>query len=168
MITLEPEIIQGINPEANLHKAVVAEIHRILTQEGIKFILIEKFGLDIGVFIHNDGRDYARFVEMKAYVGSRGSGVGFGNSAGEGPQVELLLHSADELSIVESSVIWILGIGNRPKGCPHYAVFTSIKAKNAAMGMVKRGKQNNFRINDFKDGLITWAQVTDALYKFLL
>ena len=167
MITSEPDIIQSQNPEAGLHNAVVAEVRHILTQEGIAFILIEKFGLDVGVFIHNDGKDYVRFIEIKAFVGSRAGGVGFGNTSGECPQVDLLLHSPSELSIVDSSMLWLLGLGNRPKGSPRYSVFTSIQAKKAAMGIVQRGKQNNFRVNDFKNSLITWVQVSNELRQFL-
>lgn len=168
MTAPEPDITQGKNPEAQLHNATVAEVHYLLRQAGATFILIEKFGLDVGIFIEHDGRTYTRFIEVKAFVGSRAGGVGFGNGKGEGPQVDLLLHSPSELSIVDSSVLWLLGLGNQPKGSARYAVFTSIGAKKAAMGDVQRGKQNNLRVADFRSQLITWAQVTNALHQFVL
>ncbi len=80
--------------------------------------MIEKFGLDIGVFIRKDDREYARFIEIKTFVGSRKGEVGFGNQKGEGVQVDLLSHPQTELSIVDSSVLWILGFGDNPKGSP--------------------------------------------------
>lgn len=164
----EPEIVQNKNPEINLQNAIVAEIKQILNREGVTYILIEKFGLDIGVFIRKEDKEYTRFIEIKTFVGSRNGGVGFGNQEGTGIQVDLLSHSADELSIVDSSVLWILGFGNRPKGTPRYSLFSSIQGKQAAMGTVKVGKQNNFRISDLESNLITWAQVSTMLQNFLL
>ncbi len=168
MITPEPDIVQYQNPEASLQNAIVAEIKQILTREGVTFILIEKFGLDIGVFIQKEDKEYARFIEIKTFVGSRMGGVGFGNQKGEGVQVDLLSHSTNELSIVNSSVLWILGFDDHPKGTPLYSLFSSIQAKQAAMRTVKAGKQNNFRISDLKNNLITWTQVSTILQKFLL
>lgn len=168
MITPEPDIIKYQNPEESFQKAIVAEVRQILTQEGITFILIEKFGLDIGAFIHKGDRDYARFIEIKTFVGSRMGGVGFGNQRGEGVQVDLLSHSPSELTIIDLSVLWLLGFGDHPKGNPRYSLFSSIQARQAAMGIVKVGKQNNFRISDFKKRLITWVQVSIAIRQFLL
>lgn len=95
--------------------------------------------------------------------------MGFGNRRGEGVQVDLLLHSQNELSIVDSNVLWVLGFGDgdHPIGTPRYALFSSIQAKQAEMGSVARGKQNNLRINDFKNKLICWNQVSIMLQKFL-
>ncbi|MFC2028870.1 hypothetical protein ACFLTX_02975 [Chloroflexota bacterium] len=87
MISPEPDIVKHKNPEENLQKSIVAEVRKILTEENITFILIEKFGLDIGIFIHKDDKDYARFIELKTFVGSRIGGVGFGNQRGGGVQV---------------------------------------------------------------------------------
>jgi hypothetical protein len=167
MITAEPNILQGQNPEASLQTAIVAEVRQILDQAGITYILIERFGLDIGVFIRKGGIDYARFIELKAFVGSRMGGVGFGNNRGEGPQVDLLLNSPSDLAILDSSVLWILGFGNRPLGSPRYSLFTSVQAKKASMGVVNRGKQNNLRINDLMNSLVRWTEVSSALCEFL-
>ena len=40
--------------------------------------------------------------------------------------------------------------------------------REVAMGGVKKGKQNNFRVNDFNDELITWEQLCDEMRLFLL
>lgn len=168
MLTPEPVIIKGQDPELSLHNAIVAEVRRLLTQAGVKFLLLEEFGLDIAVFIQRDSRNYARFIEVKAFVGSRGGGVGFGNGTGKGSQVDLLLHSPQELQIVDSSIRWILGMGAIPAGSPRYAMFTNTQAKKASMGGVARGKQNNLRVSDFQKQLITWDDLSKILYRFLL
>ena len=168
MGTSEPNMVQGQNPEAALHRAIVSEARRVLVQGGYQFILVEKFGLDIGVFVEHNGQKYARFIEVKAFVGSRAGGVGFGNSKGSGPQVDILIQPTTKLKILDGMVLWLLGIGNLPIGTPRYAVFSSAKAKKAAMGTVQRGKQNNLRVSAFKDHLVTWEQVVDELKKFLL
>lgn len=167
VITPEPSIKKHEAPETCLHDAVVAETRQLLTSLGATFILIEHFGLDIGVFIRRDGKDYTRFIEAKAWVGSRTSGVGFGGPKGQGPQVDLLVHTTKELSIVDTSVLWVLGCGTRPEGSPRYAVFPSTAAKNAAMGSISRGGQNNLRVSDFQSQLITWPQLSEALHHFL-
>ena len=166
--TPEPDIVQGLNPESALHRAVVSEVHRVLVQNGARFILVEKFGLDIGVFVQHNGKEYARFIEIKAFVGSRAGGVGFGNSRGDGPQVDILIQPTTKLAILDDMVLWLLGMGNLPKGRPRYAMFSSVDAKKAAMGTVQRGKQNNLRVSDFQNTLVTWEQVADELRKFLL
>ncbi|MFC2028869.1 hypothetical protein ACFLTX_02970 [Chloroflexota bacterium] len=65
-------------------------------------------------------------------------------------------------------MLWLLGFGDQPKGNPRYSLFSSIQAKQAAMGIVKVGKQNNLRVNDLRNNLKTWAQVSSALHVFLL
>jgi len=168
MLIPEPEINKGEHPEASLQKAIVAEIQNIFAVENIKYILLENFGFDIGVFIQNSGKNYTRFIEIKTFVGSRIGGVGFGNSKGEGPQVDLLLNSESDLAIVDSDILWLLGIGTRTKGSPRFALFNSTQAKNAAMGIVQREKQNNLRINSFQDKLFTWEKAINAIRQFLL
>ena len=51
--TPEPEIVQGKNPEQSLQRALMAEVHSLLTQAEANFILLEGFGLDIAAFIHS-------------------------------------------------------------------------------------------------------------------
>lgn len=170
MSTSEPMIISGQDPEATLHKAIVDEIRCILNEAGVKFVVVEKFGLDIGVFIQNDDRKYAKFIELKAYVGGRMNGVGFGNGVGKGPQVDILILPQNEISILNSSVLWLLGLGDeiKPKGSSRFAIFSCTDAQKAAMGKVERGKQNNFKISFLTDRLISWAQAKIELRRFLL
>jgi len=167
--TPEPEIVQGENPEQSLQQALMAEVHSLLTQAEVNFILLEGFGLDIAAFIQRGGRNYVRMIEVKAFVGSRAGGVGIGSNKGSGSQVDLLLHSSAELKIVDSSIRWVLGMGTLAKGSPRYAVFTSDQAKQAVMGdKVARGKQNNLRISDFQNELVTWDEFLRMLRQFLL
>jgi len=140
----EPNIMQGQNPEAALHGAVVTEVHYVLSKAGAKFIIIEKFGFDIGIFIQHDGKEYARFIEIKAFVGSRAGGVGFGNSRGEGSQVDILIQPVDELTLLNASVLWLLGMDNLLKASPRYAVFSSVDAKKSSdgYGTARKTKQS--------------------------
>ena len=40
-------------------------------------------------------------------------------------------------------------------------------AKNAAMGTVKKGKQNNFRISDLMEKSISWSELSKQIDNFL-
>ncbi len=167
--TPEPEIKLGKNPEQSLQQALMTEIRSILAQAVSNFILLESFGLDIAVFVEKDGRSFVRMIEVKAFVGNRPGGIGIGNGRGKGSQIDLLIHSSKELKVVDSSIRWVLGVGTLPKGSPRYAIFTSVQAKDAAMGEgVAREKQNNLRVADFENQLITWDELIRMLRKFLL
>mgnify|MGYP001114247857 CR=1 FL=1 len=165
---VEPDIIQGKNPEASLQAAVSSEVHSILAQAEVEYIFLENFGLDIALFIKNGTREYYRFIELKTFVGSRQGGVGFGNRKGEGCQIDILIQPTEKLLLLNTCVIWILGFGTIDKGNPRFAVFNSVEAKQAAMGGVRRGKQNNLRIRDFQNRLHTWSEVLRRLQDFLL
>ena len=164
----EPAIVRGHKPEQSVHHAVVTEIQSVLVDAGVEFVLLEGFGLDVAVFIRRGTELRVRFIEIKAFVGSRVGGVGFGNNAGKGPQVDLLLHAPTQLQVVNSSIRWLLALGNRPMDSPRYAFFTSVRAQRAAMGEVSRGKQNNLRVSDFHEGLVTWDRLLLLLRQFLL
>lgn len=164
--TPEPEIALGKNPEQSFQQALMAEIRSLLTQDVSNFILVESFWVDIAAFIEMDGHNYVRMIEVKAFVGNR---LGIGNGSGKGSQIDLLIHSPEELKVVDSSIRWVLGMGTLPKGSPRYAIFTSVQAKDAAMGEgVTRGKQNNLRVADFESQLITWDELIRMLRQFLL
>ena len=93
--------------------------------------------------------------------------MGFGNQKGKGNQVDLLLNNYDDLEIVDSQIVWILGFGLLTIGTPRYSVFTSQEAKKAARNNVQSGKQNNFNINDLKSNLYTWEEMSGVLGAFL-
>jgi hypothetical protein len=166
--TPEPNLVRGQQPEQALGEALMTEVASLLTQAEVKFILLENFGLDIAAFVRREEKRYARFIEVKAFVGSRAGGVGFGNRKGEGSQVDLLLHQPSELKVVDPLICWVLGVGTVGAGNPRYAFFTSAQAREAAMGSVGRGKQNNLRITGFHDQLITWDELSGKLNQFLL
>jgi hypothetical protein len=44
----------------------------------------------------------------------------------------------------------------RPHGTPRYAFFDCSLAREAAMGGVAKGKQNNLRLSTFASRLVTW------------
>jgi hypothetical protein len=109
-------------------------------------------------------KTYARFIELKVFVGSRGGGVGVSS----GPQTDLLARPFSDLHIVDDSIRWILAMGGLALGSPRYAIFTSFEAQNAAMNGIGRAKTNNLRVTDFQNSLITWNQLSGQLHQFLL
>jgi hypothetical protein len=167
-MTVEPEIVQGEQPEDTLQKAIVMEIRSLLDRAACRYVLLENFGLDIAVFIQDRNQQHTYFLELKAFVGSRGGGVGFGNRSGQGLQVDLLLCSEQELQVVDSCIRWVLVDGTRQWGTKRYAMFTCIEARQAVMGRVARGKQNNLKVNAFADRLLSWDQLSATLGEFLL
>lgn len=168
MRTPEPVLREGDKPEEPLQEAVVREVHRILKLSGNRYILIESFGLDVAAFFRQGEHSYSRFLELKAFAGSRAGGIGFGHRKGLGAQVDLLLHSGEDLRIVDQAIRWILVNWLRPAGAKRYTFFTSVRAKKAAMNGVERDKQNNIRISDFDGELITWGELCEEMSSFLL
>lgn len=170
----EPEIIKGQNPEGTFQIAIKKEITKMLDQKIIddilkEYIILEKFGLDIAVFLKwADNRSSIRFFELKAFVGSRQGGVGFGNRRGEGSQVELLLLGDRKLGLADQFIRWILADGTKSKGIERFVIFNNKQAKNSAMGSVKKGKQNNFRVNVLMRKAITWNKLLEEIEHFLI
>jgi len=167
-LTAEPTVERGKNPEGSFQRAVVAEIRALLDDMASSHLLLEGFGLDIALFIQDGKHNRARFLELKAFVGHRIGGVGVGNRRGEGTQVDLLLQSDARLEIVSSMIRWVLVNGTCPLGTRRYAIFTNGQAKQAAMGKVARGKQNNLRVNQLMRSPLTWDELSIALRDFLL
>ena len=169
----EPDIIQGSSPEETLQKAVVEEIKKFLSNRKsnghlIEYFIIEKLGLDIAIFMKDlQNRFTVLFLEFKAFVGSRQGGVGFGNQRGDGVQVDLLLLDNSKLSLANQFIRWILVDGTKPKGSSRFVIFDNDQAKSAAMGGVKKGKQNNFRVNDLMRNAITWTELIESLNRFI-
>lgn len=168
-----PDIIKGCDPEVAFQRAIKKEIEKIIDQEKsdgslIVYFILEKFGLDLAVFMKwSDKRSLIRFFELKAFVGSRQGGVGFGNQRGEGSQVDLLQLDDQQLTLADQFIRWILVDGTKPKGTDRFAIFDNKQAKNAAMSGVSRGKQNNLRINELMKHAITWNKLSEELNIFL-
>jgi len=170
--THEPDIKKGGKPEGKFQKAIEGEINKMLAQKKsdgslIEYFILENFGLDLAVFTRFDNHIAIRFFELKAFVGSRQRGVGFGNQRGQGSQVDLLLPENRQLSLADNFVRWILVDGTKPKGADRFAIFDNKQAKNAAMGGVSRGKQNNLRVNNLMRNAITWDKLSKKLECFL-
>ncbi len=170
----EPDIRQGSNPEETFRKAVIEAIRNLLKQKRIdgslvEYFILQNFGLDIAVFMKwwPNNRFTVRFFELKAFVGSRQGGVGFGNPQGKGPQVDILLLKNSQLNLANQFIRWLLVDGTMSKGSRRFVIFDNIKAKEAAMGEVRRGKQNNFRINDLVSNAKNWNDFLKELEEFL-
>ena len=142
----EPDILKGRNPEGVFQRAVLEEVNQILMdgkREGslIDYFILEKFGLDLAVFMkHVENRTSLRLLELKAFVGSRQGGVGFGAQRGEGPQVDLLGLKGQQLGLADQFIRWIVVDGTKPSGTDRFAIFDNKGGKDAAMGGVRKGK----------------------------
>ncbi len=161
----EPTIV---SPEAEFERVVVAVAEEILHANGIAFLTVPKFGVDIAFFIRRSNGTTIKLIEVKCFAGGRPGGVGFGTPQGRGPQVELLRQSASDLELVSSSIRWALVDALLPAGEKRYALFDSIVAKAGAMGEIKTGKQNNFRVAAFRSQMTVWHEFIDSLERFLI
>lgn len=106
-------------------------------------------------------------VEVKSYGGQRQGGVGFGNRSGEGPQVDLLIDERRAASR-DQDVLWAFADATKPFGSERYALLSCSEARCAAMGVVARNKQNNFRLSYFKNHWTGWTEFSDKLIAFIL
>lgn len=170
----EPNIAKGYDAESSFQRAIKEEIEKMLDQkriEGtlIEYFILENFGLDIAVFIHwQDNRYSIRCFELKAFLGLRPDGVGFGNRQGVGLQVDLLILGVQKLNLADQFIRWILVDGTKLKGTDRFVIFDNIQAKNAAMGgVVARGKTNNFRVNQLIKKAISWNELSKEIESFL-
>lgn len=158
-----------VYPEAEFQKAVVTLIEDILRGAGLPFVAIQKFGLDVAVFLNATPVSAVRLLEVKAFGGQRMGGIGFGNGRGIGPQVDLLLCGDSDLCLFDSSVRWVFADATQQPGSRRYALLTCATAKKAAMGStVARGKQNNLRISALSKSLVDWPQLRQDVGGFLL
>lgn len=70
-----------VYPEAEFQKALVSMIDALLRAENRPFALLERFGLDVAIFL--DGlATTVRLLEVKAFNAQRMGGIGFGNGRG--------------------------------------------------------------------------------------
>ena len=165
MAVVEPTVVY---PEGRFQEAVAAAIEDTLTAAGRRFLVLQRFGLDIAVFMANQPQNVIRLFEVKSYNEQRPGGVGFGNRRGQGAQVDLLLCLDASLPLLDGMIRWVYADATLPPGSPRYALFTCAKAKAAAMGGVARGKQNNLRTSALRDCLVAWNQLCEELHSFLL
>lgn len=169
MARTEEPYIQSPEPERKLQDAIRAEIEAMLKHKKSlrDFFILPNFGLDFAVFMKWANRSTVRFLECKAFVGSRQGGIGFGNQRGEGTQVDLLLLKSSQLALSDQFCRWILVDGTRPIGSARFAIFSNTQARNATMGGVRRGKQNNLRVKTLMADAISWDELSQALESFL-
>ena len=154
----EPRFSGNENPETVLQRVVVSEIRSIMQHSPFPYVVLERFGLDVSVFLLPSEGPRFRQIELKVHMGGRPGGVGFGDQSGNGCQVDLLHdaardcpRTADELRVLDASIRWVLAYGLEPEGTARFAWFTCSEAKQAAMGVVRRGKQNNLRISSLEN-----------------
>jgi len=164
MHIVEPIIV---TPESEFERVVVNAAESILHTNNFMFITIRKFGLDVAFFIGSKLGTKMKSLEFKCYVGQRPGGIGFGTQNGLGPQVDLLRNSTLELELVEPFVRWALVDALQPAGNKRYALLDSIVARAGAMGDIKAGKQNNFRVSAFQPYLTDWNEFLVSLEQYL-
>jgi hypothetical protein len=73
---------RNVYPEAEFQRALVALISDILMEKATRFVVVQRFGLDVAVFL----QESVRLFEVKAYNAHRPGAVGFGNRRGIGPR----------------------------------------------------------------------------------
>ena len=173
--TPEPNISKGTDPERCFQEAIKQEINELLRDKSsrnragslARFFVLEGFGLDLAVFLEWwDARRVVKLLELKAFVGSRQGGVGFGDRKG-GRQVDLLSLSSSDLALADHFSRWILVDGTLPYGEKRFALFCNSEARDAAMGGVRRGKQNNLRISSVMQHADNWDSLSNKLGAFL-
>lgn len=172
----EPDVVKGKNPEKTFHsilREAVEETLRNSKERNLieEYFVLDEFGLDIAVFIEPKGGSIiSKFLELKAFVGQRPSGVGFGNNKGLGTQIDLLLLDDSQLKLADRVIRWILVDGRKPKGTDRYFIFNSAIAREAVMGNVSRGKQNNLNVNRLYELVfpMTWGELLRAVEEFLI
>jgi hypothetical protein len=155
-------------PESVFEAAVIEAIREILAEAKREYLLVQRFGLDVAIFIRSSGGVTVRLVEAKAYGAQRAGGVGFGNGRGEGPQVELLCCSEGSMALLSPVVRWIVADATLPPGTARYALFDSATASAATMGGARKGKQNNFSMKALKPHYREWRILLGDLKDFLL
>jgi len=164
MVIVEPATVY---PEVEFQNALVSLVNALLRAEKRPFALLERFGLDVAVFL--DGSPTTvRLLEVKAFNAQRMGGVGFGNGRGVGPQVDLLLFGESSLCLFDSVVRWAYADATLPPGASRYGLFTCEAAKAAAMGSITRGKQNNLSVSALRPGLVGWKEFCGQVKGFLL
>jgi hypothetical protein len=156
-----------VAPEAEFERVVTTAAEEILRASGLGFLAVPKFGVDVAFFIRGLNGTSMKMLEFKCFAGGRPGGVGFGTPKGRGPQVELLRQPTLALETVAPVIRWALVDALLPVGSRRYALFDSVTAKAGAMGEVKHGKQNNFRVSAFRPHMTEWPEFVTLLQGFL-
>jgi hypothetical protein len=154
---LEPTIVY---PEKHFERAVATAVSAI---DNCSIIAEGNFDLAIRVLA---AKPKTIHIEVKAYGMQRLGGIGFGNSKGEGPQVDLLA-SEEICANRDQDVRWAFADGTREIGSRRYALLTCSEARRSAMATVCRGKQNNFRLASLQNHWIAWPQFCEQLKYFI-
>src|SRR5579864_921544 len=162
----EPDVLVARQAEAIFEQATIQEISVVLERANIGWTPVKRFGLDLALFF--EAQSQWRFLEFKAFTGQRPNGCGFGTPKGTGPQVELLKLPETELAHFDPFIRFALVDGTQPVGAARFALFKPTVAKQAAMGVVCNGKQNNFRVSFLMKAPLTWNEFVAALADFIL
>ena len=120
--------------------------------------------LALRLYLADVGPPQPLFVEVKSYGGKRQGGVGFGNGRGEGPQVDLLV--GDASALFDSYIRWAFVDATQPVGVDRYAFLTCSDARAAVMGVVARGKQNNFKLAALRPHFVGWRAFSEQFLEF--
>lgn len=136
--------------EEDFRRWLVDEVSIFL---GNKWIVLQgKNVSDIVIFNNESDRPSMLFVEVKYHKSSHGR-IGFGNSNGEGYQVEILMRRPLYL---EKNLRWL--IANQDLG--QCLFLTNDDIRNNAAGEIAKGKQNNLSSGLFesnKDKLLNFT-----------
>jgi hypothetical protein len=158
--------------EKELEKAIASAIEIGLDTDGIRFVVLQSFGLDLAVFTEKASTPRVCFFEIKAPADHHGR-CGFGGRRGEGNQIRLLFDEAtqaprtqSQIGVFDSTVRWVLGNRSQPIGARRFLFFTCKQARTAASGGVRPGKQNNLRLSVFEGLWITWHELIDRIRAF--
>lgn len=165
--TAEPTITS----ESDFQSAVLSLVRSRLEDHAhaeIRHAILERFALDAAILVTSPRGTGLRLIEFKVYTAQRPGGVGFGTSTGESPQVDLLMLPNSLLAALNPSVRWCFADLTLPAGTSRYSSITCAEAKQAAMGKIAKGKQNNFRIKDALAHPLTWDELLGNLERFLL
>jgi hypothetical protein len=55
-------------PECSFQAAILDVVMTLAGRRGCKCLVLQKFGLDLALFLAGGGRTYVRFLEAKVYV----------------------------------------------------------------------------------------------------
>jgi hypothetical protein len=162
-VHVEPNTVY---PEVEFEAALVALVESFSRIHPASSVL-RRFGLDIAVCMKDGALTRLALIEAKSYNGQRLGGIGFGNGRGEGPQVDILLQSPGQLATLDAHIRWAIADAKQPPGAARYALLTCTEAREAVMGHVSRGKQNNFSVARLKSKSMDWSVFCDRLARFL-
>jgi hypothetical protein len=160
----EPNLVA---PESIFETEIFEISKKLILQAGRQFVSIRRFGLDLAFFLKTAHGTCPRFLETKIFSESAGR-IGFGNSKGQGIQVDILSLKDDDLELLNMNVRWILADTTLATGTERYAFFDCYKARESTMGRVENGKQNNFNISRIQDSFMNWSNLLNHLELFLL